>query len=417
MSDMERAQELGWKACDHVHVDFPAVMERLRRIRASISPHDSAKRYGDLGVDMFIGEGRFIDRETVEVAGKKLKFKKAVIATGARALRPSIPGLAEAGFLTNETVFNLTELPKRFAVIGGGPIGCELAQAFRRFGSEVTLIDVGPKFLPREDQDAAEVLMRVFEKEGIGMIFNAKVNSVEVKGKTKILRLNSGGKAESIEVDEILVGTGRIPNVEGIGLEAVGVQYDTRAGVRVNDYLQTTNPRIYAAGDVCNAYKFTHTADSTARIVIQNALFMGRAKVSGLVVPWCTYTSPEIAHVGLYEKEAKEKGMEVDTYTQPFSGVDRAIAEGETTGFVKVHVEKGTDRIVGATIVASHAGEMISEITTAIVGKVGLGKMASVIHPYPTEAEAIKKIADAYRRTKLTPPVKKIFTAWLSFNR
>jgi pyruvate/2-oxoglutarate dehydrogenase complex dihydrolipoamide dehydrogenase (E3) component len=220
-----------------------------------------------------------------------------------------------------------------------------------------------------------------------------------------------------VTVDEILAGAGRAPNVEGLALEEAGVAYDTRSGVKVNDFLQTTNPAIYAAGDVCLAHKFTHTADATARIVIQNALFRGRKKLSALTIPWCTYTDPEIAHVGLYERQAREKGMEVDTLTRRLSDVDRAITDGEGEGFVKVHVRKGTDKILGATIVARHAGEMISEITLAMVGKIGLKALATVIHPYPTQAEAIKQVADAYNRTRLTPFVKGVFRRWLEWTR
>lgn len=412
-----RAVDLGWKVSGVFEPDFPKVMERLRAIRSGISSHDSFARFKSLGVDVFLGSGRFLDSETVEVEGKKLKFKRAVLATGARAAKPEIPGLAEAGFLTNETVFNLTQLPKRLAVIGGGPIGCELAQAFKRFGSEVAILDHGMQFLHREDPDAAAILAKTFGREGLKMVLGAEIERIGKTSGGKVLHYKSNGVPGVVHVDEILAGAGRAPNVEGLNLERVGVKYDTRTGVQVDDYLRTTNPRIFAAGDICLTAKFTHTADAAARIVIQNALFGGRARVSRLVIPWCTYTDPEIAHVGIYEWDAKEKGIKVETFTQPLSGVDRAVAEGETDGFVRIHLQKGTDKIIGATIVASHAGEMISEITTAMVGSVGLSKMASVIHPYPTQAEAIKKIADAYRRTKLTPTVKKIFNAWLSFTR
>lgn len=233
----------------------------------------------------------------------------------------------------------------------------------------------------------------------------------------KQVHLVTDGRGDVVTVDEILAGTGRAPNVEGLGLEEAGVAYDARSGVKVNDFLQTTNPAIYAAGDVCLAHKFTHTADATARIVIQNALFRGRKKLSALTIPWCTYTDPEIAHVGLYERQAKEKGMEVDTFMRQLSDVDRAITDGEREGFVKVQVRKGTDRIVGATIVARHAGEMISEITLAMVGNIGLRTLATVIHPYPTQAEAIKLVADAYNRTRLTPFIQRVFRRWLEWTR
>jgi pyruvate/2-oxoglutarate dehydrogenase complex dihydrolipoamide dehydrogenase (E3) component len=218
-------------------------------------------------------------------------------------------------------------------------------------------------------------------------------------------------------VDAILAGAGRAPNVEGLNLESVGVDYDTRKGIHVNDRLQTTNPRIFSAGDVCMNWKFTHAADAAARIVIQNALFFGRKKLSALTMPWCTYTDPEIAHVGLYEREAAEKGIAIDTFFKPLHEVDRAVTDGQEQGFVKVHVRKGSDTIVGATIVASHAGDMISELTLAMVSGVGLGKISGIIHPYPTQAEAIKQVADAYSRTRLTPGIKKLFSGWFKLTR
>jgi pyruvate/2-oxoglutarate dehydrogenase complex dihydrolipoamide dehydrogenase (E3) component len=245
---------------------------------------------------------------------------------------------------------------------------------------------------------------------------NTTVRKITTAGADKILHLGTGGQPEALAVDKILVGVGRAPNVEGLGLDAVGVQY-SKQGVVVNEYLQTTNPRIYAAGDICLPYKFTHTADASARMVIQNALFKGRKKLSALTVPWCTYTDPEIAHVGLYEREAREHGFSLDTFKILFGDVDRAILEGEENGFVKIHVKKGTDQIVGGTIVAAHAGEMISEISLAIAGKIGLGTLANVIHPYPTQAEAIRKAGDAYNRTRLTPFVKNLFTRWLAWSR
>ncbi|HEY4910044.1 MAG TPA: FAD-dependent oxidoreductase, partial [Methylomirabilota bacterium] len=231
------------------------------------------------------------------------------------------------------------------------------------------------------------------------------------------LHAETPGGPVRVTVDEILVGAGRVPNVDGLGLETVKVAYDRRDGVKVNDYLQTSNPRIYAAGDVCMAQKFTHAADFAARTVIQNALFLGRKKLSALTIPWCTYTDPEIAHVGLYERPAEQRGVALDTYLRPFSEVDRALADGEEQGFVKVHVRRGTDKIVGATIVARHAGEMIGELTLAITAGTGLGRLASVIHPYPTQAEAIRQVGDMYNRTRLTPAVKRLFAAWLRWTR
>jgi pyruvate/2-oxoglutarate dehydrogenase complex dihydrolipoamide dehydrogenase (E3) component len=416
-AEVRDAQSFGVDVPRSAHVDFAAVMERMRMLRARISTADSARRYREMGVDIFFGRGAFTGRSTIEVGGQVLHFRKAVIATGARAAAPTIPGLAEAGYLTNESVFSLTALPRRLAVIGAGPIGCELAQAFARFGAQVTLLEQGTQILPREDRDAADCLARSLERDGARLALGCKIVSVERQGTDKILHVENGHGREAIAVDEVLVGVGRAPNVEDLGLERAGVAYDPGRGVKVNDRLQTTSPRIYAAGDVCSPYKFTHNSDVQARIVIQNALFMGRARISALTLPWCTYTDPEIAHVGLHAHDAEARGINVRTFVQALGEVDRAVLDGEEDGFVKVHVRDGTDRIVGATIVARHAGEMLPELVLAITHRIGLRKIARTIHPYPTQAEAIRKLGDAYNRTRLTPPVKRLFGAWLRWTR
>ncbi len=396
--------------------DFGLVMERMRRLRAGISVHDSAARFRSLGVDVFLGEGRFVDPGTVEVDGRRLRFRRAVVATGARAAVPPIPGLAEAGYLTNETVFNLTELPPRLAVLGGGPIGCELAQAFARFGSRVTLLDKDAHVLPREDTDAAGIVQKALLRDGVQLEFHAQVVEVRSRGAERVVVFESGGQRHEVAVDRILIAVGRAPNVEGLGLEAAGVRYNPK-GVEVDDRLRTSSKRIYACGDVASRFQFTHTADAQARIVIQNALFFGRSKASALTIPWCTYTSPEVAHVGLYEKDAKEKGLEVETLTVPLSTVDRAILDGADEGFLRVHLQKGGDKILGATLVAEHAGDMLGELCLAATHGIGLGRIASVIHPYPTQGEAVKKAADTWRRGKLTPGVKKAFEWWFRMFR
>ncbi|MBW8004710.1 MAG: mercuric reductase [candidate division NC10 bacterium] len=416
IEEVRMAPELSVHVPDGTKADFPAVMERMRRLRARIGQHDSVRRFQQLGVDVFLGEGHFTGRDTIEVDGKTLRFSKAVIATGARAAAPPIPGLAEAGYLTNETVFSLTERPGRLAVIGAGPIGSEMSQAFRRLGSEVWILEAQSHILTREDPDAAEIVQRVFVRDGVNLVLGCTILKVESRGAEKIIQFEGNGACSDLPVDEILVGVGRAPNVEGLNLEAAGVAYGNH-GVQVNDFLQTTNSRIYAAGDISLPFKFTHTADATARIVIQNALFAGRKKWSSLIIPWCTYTDPEIAHVGMYERDAVKKGIPIETFVRPLRDVDRAIADGEEEGFVKIHVKKGTDQILGATIVARHAGEMISEITLAMVGKIGLKTISNVIHPYPTQAEAIRQVADAYNRTRLTPGVKNLFTRWFGWTR
>jgi pyruvate/2-oxoglutarate dehydrogenase complex dihydrolipoamide dehydrogenase (E3) component len=415
VGEIWRGQELGIRV-EKIDVDFGAVMERLRRIRAEISHHDSAARFRDLGVDVFLGNGQFAGDNAVTVDNQVLKFKKAVIATGARAAIPQIPGLVAAGYLTNETVFSLVERPRRLAVIGGGAVGCELAQTFRRLGVEVVLLHRGSQILNKEDPQAAEVLEQVLRTEGVNLILDCQLAQVTKTEAGKTIEYSSGGLHDTITVDEILIGAGRTPNIENLDLARVGVAYDTK-GVQVNDYLQTTNPRIYAAGDVCMKWQFTHAADAAARIVIKNTLFspfgIGRSRLSSLVMPWVTYTDPEIAHVGLSADDADRQGIQFDNITILMSTVDRAITDGETNGFVKIIHRRGSDEILGATIVASHAGDMISEVTTAIVNKIGLSKLSNVIHPYPTQADGIKKAADAYRRTLLTPNTKKIL-GWLT---
>jgi pyruvate/2-oxoglutarate dehydrogenase complex dihydrolipoamide dehydrogenase (E3) component len=413
------AHALGVPAFARDAVDFGAAMERMREIRARISVDDSALRFRDeLGVDVFLGEARFASAREVEVDGRRLRFAKAVIATGARAALPPIPGLAQARPHTNETIFELRERPRRLAVIGGGPIGAELAQAFGRLGCEVTLLEAGARLLPREDADAAEIVQRRLAAEGVQLRLGVSVEQVELRGGTRVLRVRAGdGPVTEVLADAILVAVGRAPNVEDMNLESAGVAFDPRTGIVVNDHLQTTNPRIYAAGDVCMSWKFTHAADAAAKIAVQNALFVRTKRLSSLVMPWCTYTDPEVAHVGLSERDAAERGIAIDTYRVPLEQVNRAVTDGEEDGFVKLHVKRGSDTILGATIVASHAGEMLSEVTLAIVAKLGLGKLLGVIHPYPTQAEGIKRVAGAWLRTRATPLVKRLLAGWMALRR
>ena len=405
-----------------VQRDFGAVMARMRRLRARLSSIDSAERFTGLGVDVFIGDGRFSGPDRVAVDGAVLRFARAAICTGARAAAPPIPGLAESGYLTNETVFSLTALPRRFAVIGAGPIGCEMAQAFARFGSQVTLIETASRILPREDPDAAAIVQARMRADGVALALDSAVSGVARNADgTKLIRYAAGGAGHEVEADEILVGAGRAPNVGGLGLEQAGVRYD-RAGVKVNDHLQTANPRVYAAGDICTPYKFTHTADAMAQIVIQNALFphpfgLGRATTRALVIPWCTYTEPEVAHVGMYEEDARAQGIAVETFTQTFDEVDRAVLDGEEDGFARIHLRKGTDRILGATIVGGDAGNMISEVTVAMKAGAGLGTIGGAIHPYPTQAEALRKAANQMRRARFSDSQKRLLSRWFGWRR
>ncbi|RIL05957.1 MAG: FAD-containing oxidoreductase [Proteobacteria bacterium] len=416
-TDAQRAAALARPEREAPRPDFGVAMERMRAIRARIAPNDSAARFRDLGVDVFLGEGRFVARDALEVGGARLRFARAVVATGGRAAAPPIPGLAEAGFLTNESVFDLTAPPARLAVIGGGPIGCELAQTFARLGVQVTVFEMGAHLLEREDADAAAIVQRALVRDGVRLVLGAKVLGVARDGDARAIRWADGGAGESVaHADAILVAAGRAPNVEGIGLERAGVAFE-RSGIQVDDRLRTTNPNVYAVGDCCMAEKFTHAADAAAKIAVQNAFFFGRKKLSALVMPWCTYTDPELAHVGLSPRDAEARGIALDTYTQSFEHVDRALTDGAEDGFVRVHVRRGTDRVVGATVVAPHAGEMLSLLTAAITNGVGLGKLAGTIFPYPTQSEAIKAVANQYMRTRLTPTVKRLFETWMRWRR
>ncbi|HUC96944.1 MAG TPA: FAD-containing oxidoreductase, partial [Candidatus Polarisedimenticolaceae bacterium] len=397
-------------------VAFAAAMERMRQLRAGISDHDSAERFRKLGVDVFIGSARFAGASSVEVDGKRLEFSRAVIASGARAAELPILGLQEVGYLTNETVFTLTEMPGRVAIIGAGPIGCELAQAFQRFGSQVSLLTDGAEILPKEDRDAAAIVRKQMEQDGVRIMTRAQIQRAAKNDHEKTLTVTIEAATTEIRCDAILVAAGRTPNLEGLDLEAAGISYTAR-GVEVDARLCTSNPRVFAAGDICSRFKFTHAADAMARIVIANGLFLARRKVTDLTIPWCTYTDPEIAHVGYYESDAQAAGFDVATLTESLDHVDRAILDGENEGFARVHYDKKTGKILGGTIVARHAGEMIGELTLAMVAKQTVGIFSSTIHSYPTQVEALHKIGDAYMRTKLTPRVKRVFKKWLAWRR
>ena len=409
--EVQQAGEIGIQADASRSPDFAAVMQRMRRLRAGLSQHDSAQRFTKLGVDVFLGQATFTGPQTVQVAGQTLNFKRCIIASGARAATPDVPGLGEVAYLTNETVFSLTELPRRMAVIGGGPIGCELAQAFRRLGSEVTLIQRTARLLPKDDPAAAEILGRQFQREGIRVLYRAQPLGAEQTGGGKRLVVQVGDQHETIDVDAILAAAGRAPNVEVLNLESAGVACGPR-GVQVNDFLQTTNPRIYAAGDIIGSYQFTHAADAMARICIQNALFsfagLGRKRLSKLVVPWTTFTDPEVAHVGLNPETAAEKGILIDSYREELRRVDRAVLDGRDEGFAVIHCRRGTPEVVGCTLVGSHAGELIGEVALLMTAGLPLASLARTIHCYPTEALVLKQLGDQYNRSKLTPRA-----AWL----
>lgn len=413
-AEMRDAAVYGAHAPSLIEVDFPLAMERMRRIRARACRVDSASRIAAEGIDLFYGTARFVDAATIEVDGLRLRFKKALIATGSRSLLPNIPGLNDAGYLTNETLFDLTTLPKSLLVIGGGPFGCQVAQALCRFGCRTIIAHAEPLFLPKEERDAAQLLAAALARDGVETHLNTKAVNVRVENGMKLVETVNDGNVATIEVDEILTGIGRLPAVTGLNLEAAGVDYDPDRGIVVDDFLRTTNRRIFAAGDVCLEHKYTDAAEASARIVVRNALCFGRARMSALTIPWCTYTDPEIAHVGLYVRQAREQGIPVKTYTVPLHEIDRALTDSEEHGFVKIHVRDGSDKILGATVVARHAGEMINGLSLAMVAGIGLSTIAHVIHAYPTQAEGIRKAALAHTQARPSRWTKRLRRWWFS---
>lgn len=395
------------------HIDFGRAMEWVRRTRASIAPHDSAQRFKEAGIDVFLGEGRFVEPRVIEVDGERLSFGKAVVATGGHAFVPPIAGLDSVNHLTNETIFSLEQRPEHLIVVGAGPIGCELAQAFRRLGSEVTLLDMSERVLPKDDAKAAKLIQQRFLEEGIRLVLSAKLERVESTEQGVRVWLEAGSPKE-LSGSHLLLAAGRRPNVAGMGLEAAGVEFDEKQGVRVDRRLRTTNKHVFAAGDVAGHFQFTHAADAMARMVLKNAFFFGRSKVDSLVVPWATYTDPEVAHIGISAADAEAQGAGV--VEVELSSMDRAIVEGTTTGFAKAfHDKKG--RILGATVVAENAGDLIGELSLAMTGKLSLGTISAAIHPYPTQGEIIKRLGDAYMRTRLTPTVAGLFERWFRWLR
>jgi len=388
--------------------DFAAAARRMRRIRAELSPVDAADRFRSLGIDVFLGEGRFDSARSLVVDGARLRFRRAIVATGARAAVPPIPGLDGIDVLTNQTVFDLEEAPGRLLVLGAGPIGCELAQAFARFGSSVTLLDMADRVLPKEEPDASAALLGALERDGVR--FLGAIRVVEARtgaGGSKLITVEGPGGRAELEGDQVLVALGRTPNLDA-GLEEAWVAYGL-GGIEVDDRLRTTNRRVYAVGDVASRFQFTHAADAQARLAVRNALFLGRGKSGDLVIPWATYTSPEVARVGVSADEAAELGLDIDTVTVAFGEVDRARLDGDEEGFLRVHLQAGKDRIVGATVVHAHAGELISQMTQAMTHGTGLEALSDVVFPYPTAAEALRKAADARKRGKLTPRVSWAF--------
>jgi pyruvate/2-oxoglutarate dehydrogenase complex dihydrolipoamide dehydrogenase (E3) component len=393
---MPRAEELGAPAAHELPVDFQTVMARMRRIRSRIAEYHSADRLRAQGVDVYFGGAHFAASDALMVGDTRLRFKKALVATGSQPQRSTIPGLEEAGYLTSETVFELASLPKRLAIIGGGPLGCEAAQTFSRLGAHVTLVQDEPKFLPHEERDASQLLSFSLARDGVDTRLNTVILGVRVENDVKILETANDAARYRIDADEILLSIGRTPNVADLGLAAAGIAFDPVAGIAVDDFLRTTNPRVYAAGDVCMPLKFTNAAEATARMAVQNAFAAKRRRLSLMTIPWCTYCDPEIAHVGMHVWDASERSVSIKSFTVMMQDVARAITDGQDDGFVKIHVKLGTDRILGATIVASRASEMINEISVAMSTGIGMRKLARVLHTYPAQSDAIRLAARAF---------------------
>lgn len=369
-------------------IQFAEATDHVQKVISTIQPNDSPERFESLGVEVIFGEGQFKDEKTFSVNGRDLKARAFVVSTGSRPKVPPIEGIEEAGFLTNEQVFSLKERPESLAVIGAGPIGCELGQAFHRLGSQVTMVSSRDHILPKEDPEAALVVEQQLEADGINLLRGARATKVEVIDGKKHLWVGD----EKVVVDEILVSSGRVPNVHSLNLEAAGVKYNEQ-GIEVNQKLQTSNKRIYGCGDVIGGYQFTHVAGYEAGVVVQNALFFPSAKADYRVVPWATFTEPELARVGLSETQARERyGDDIEILKQEFADVDRAQAEGATEGFAKI-ITTGKGQILGAHIVGPSAGEIIHEVIMAMKNKLPVSALTGMIHIYPTLAEVNSKAA------------------------
>ena len=399
LSYIRRSREFGLGEAK-VSLDFSKVMDRVRRVIAKVEPHDSVERYSSLGVECITGEAKIKSPFEVEVGGRVLTTKSIIVATGAGPLVPPIPGLKEMGFLTSDNVWNLTVLPKRLLVLGGGPIGCELAQSFSRFGCEVTQVEMQSRIMSREDQDVSELVTKKFQAEGIKVLTAHKANRFEMDNGMKTLVCESEGKEVRVPFDEVLVALGRKANAKGFGLEELGVEISSRGTIECDPFLRTNIPNIYVCGDVAGPYQFTHTAAHQAWYASVNALFspFKSYRADYRVIPWCTFTDPEVARVGLNEQEAKELKVPFEVTRYGIDDLDRAIAEEEDHGFIKVLTAPGKDRILGVTIVGHHAGDIIAEYVAAMKHGLGLNKILSTIHIYPTLAESNKYVAGNWKR-------------------
>ncbi|APV49527.1 pyridine nucleotide-disulfide oxidoreductase [Betaproteobacteria bacterium GR16-43] len=423
LSQIKHSQDYGVKSAT-AEFDFAEAMERVKRVVAAIEPHDSVERYTGLGVECLKGTAKITSPWSVEIAladgGKQtLTTKNIVIATGARPFIPPIPGLAESNPLHSDNVWEIRKQPKRLVVLGGGPIGCELAQAFARLGSKVTQVEMLPRVMTKEDPEFSEMVAKRFRADGIDLLVDHKAKEVRVENGEKIVVVEHQGAEKRIVCDEILCAVGRAANTQGFGLEELGIPVTKQKTVEVNEYLQAHYPNIYACGDVAGPYQFTHTASHMAWYCAVNGLF-GRFKkfrVDYSVIPWATFTDPEVARVGLNETEAKEKSIPYDVFTYGIDDLDRAIADSEDRGMVKVLTAKGTDKIIGCTIAGANAGEIIIEFVTAMKYKVGLNKILGTIHIYPTYAESNKYAAGIWKRSTVTRGQMEVASAFNDWTR
>jgi pyruvate/2-oxoglutarate dehydrogenase complex dihydrolipoamide dehydrogenase (E3) component len=396
LSSLRDDEEYGAAPFERPLTDFPAVTERIRRLRTRVAEYHSAERLQALGIDIFFADARFVEAHAVVAGQTPLSFRKAIIATGARPRSSDIPGLDLVGYLTSDSIFDSAELPKRIGVIGGGPLGCEFAQAFCRLGSRVTIIQNEAKFLPDEERDAAELLSMSMSRDGVDIRLNTTVVGARTEGGAKRLDTINDGVKCSIDVDEILLSVGRVPNVEDLALAAGGIDFEMAQGVNVDDFLCTTNADVYAAGDVCNRRQFTNVAESAGRLAVQNAFGTRVERQHRAAIPWCTYCDPEIAHIGMHAREARERSIPVECYTVMMQDVDRAITDGQDYGFTKIYVRQGTDQILGATIVAAHASELINEMSVIMSARIGMRRLATILHTYPAQSDAIRQAAAAF---------------------
>jgi pyruvate/2-oxoglutarate dehydrogenase complex dihydrolipoamide dehydrogenase (E3) component len=396
--------------------DLRTVMDYVQRVQARVAPHDSVERFTGLGVDVYLTAGRLQSPHEVRLdSGPTIWGRHIVLATGSRPRVPDLPGLYEAGFLTNETVFDCERLPATLLVIGGGPIGAELGQAFGRLGSRVTIVSGAEHLLPREDSDVAAVLAAQLGREGVTVLNGARAVRVARHDGVKRVTVRTPEGERMIDVEEILVAAGRRANTDDLGLEQAGVAFD-EGGIRIDRACRTNVPSVWAVGDVAGPYQFTHWANYQARIVMRNALFPGSWSCDVDTVPWTTFTDPEVARVGLSEAEARERGVPYDVFTTSFEDNDRALCDGEPDGFVKVLSRKGTTAILGAAIVHAQAGELLAELVLAKKHRLGLSKLSTPIHVYPTLAEANRAVGDVYLLGRLSPSMKGVLTrvfAWL----